>query len=218
MAKDVYRSRVYEAEESLTIRPLRQVFTSVEVAQDFVNSAYAQVSYLRRRTGNTPPTVKTFPGEFRAFARVYENAIYLPAGRRGRWAWCDAVLLHELAHCLLPSGPPAHGVHFVRTFVDVVRVVLGDEPATKLTSRLVALKVPADLAEWARRIRAHVRWDQAHEADENGYFAVRGAYVANGRYLFGRAFYSALEDAVKFVDPANETIPVDEIAYWPRGG
>lgn len=46
--------------------------------------------------------------------------------RLGTWARCDLVLIHEITHCVVTTGP-AHGWKFAEVFLDLVRHFMGKD-------------------------------------------------------------------------------------------
>ena len=148
-ARDVQRSRVYEAEAQVAriidargdypaidlfgsnvIVPDDRKFGDLESAQRYVDAVLALNWVAGRWPGaaQRPVAVRA-----RADARKahYERAtatIALPPFQRGgRWALRELVVLHELAHHVTDQSAPMHGPAFVTNLLVLVAELLGPE-------------------------------------------------------------------------------------------
>lgn len=64
-------------------------------------------------------------------AHTRGNLISIPDPERGRWAWREAVILHEVAHYLAPGG---HGPRWAGAYIDLVTEHMGDTAGWILSS------------------------------------------------------------------------------------
>lgn len=126
--RDSQRSREYDAE--------RQAFTSADGFSGpplFKTAAECQsfVDDVCRTEGIEPIMVKDGRGRVNAGAYFASRTITLP-----RWARSRHVILHEIAHHMNRDLNPAplapHGPEFARTYLDLVRRILGSDEALSL--------------------------------------------------------------------------------------
>lgn len=82
--------------------------------------------WWKQRGGYRDVQVKDGRGTTRAQA-YGRMAIGLPRGMRSKW-----VILHELAHTLVPYPRPGHGRRFVQVYIDLVHRFLGKEYAQSM--------------------------------------------------------------------------------------
>lgn len=137
--RDNQRRKVYSAE--LCIRDKRsekygkylQVGGSIQSSQVYVNKLL-ESAWLSRRWN--VQNLDVIPGGGARGGR-YEI-------RLAKWARCEAVILHELAHALLqrtvPSAAP-HGPEFAAIFHYLVKQVFGKEVADELKAGFKRYKV-----------------------------------------------------------------------------
>lgn len=135
MARDSQRRRLYSAEGVLKMfSPSQQVkskygkdidFTErvdISKCQKYIDTITAH-AWFRRRWGNV--SIRVVPGHG---ARGGGGVI-----RLGHWARSEAVMIHELAHNLVPMPKyAAHGPEFAGVMLFLVRQIFGKEEATKL--------------------------------------------------------------------------------------
>jgi putative metallohydrolase (TIGR04338 family) len=148
-ARDSQRSRVYAAEEfvrtlfdraaqhssrtidffgaQLTLPPEGR-FASMTSVQRYVDEVLALPAVTARWPA--PGSLSVRPRRT-AGAAHYENldgtgVIAVPDRDCADWAMRELVLLHEIAHHLMPAGP-AHGPDFIATFCELAALVMGPE-------------------------------------------------------------------------------------------
>lgn len=136
--RDSQRSKLYRAE--YVIRKDGQKFNSIEEIQAYVDKLLGSAWAKRRGWGGSITVVKGREGTA-AYAKAYRNIISLPS-----WAWCEAVVIHEICHKLTDweygHGRIAwHGREFARIYLEVVRHKMGDESWRKLKDAFVEAKV-----------------------------------------------------------------------------
>jgi len=135
--RDNQRTRLYKAEsvirKSQSDKYAKYLDGSIPSCQEYVN-ALLKTAWLSRRWMVKYVQVKSGKG-----ARGGINGMSL-----GKWARCEAVILHELAHNLVPRSCPtasAHGPEFAGVFHYLVQQVMGKEEALKLKASFKENKV-----------------------------------------------------------------------------
>lgn len=165
--RDSQRSRCYKAERAAVARvPGREIgprFTRPRLAnvQTYVDDV-TRSDWWRAHAGyvgtvlvlETDRTRKAVARSFtwrregrETWYRAQPN-IALPEWPAGSWAWCDWVLLHELAHVarFTPNGimrqdEPSHSREWAGTFLALVREFMGENAAQALREQFRALRV-----------------------------------------------------------------------------
>jgi putative metallohydrolase (TIGR04338 family) len=133
MAKDNQRARHYAAErflyedaESFLVKKYKHLElsnkSSIQDCQNYVDLILSQ-NFLRKRFGNRKIWVQSGRGGGVAYG---SSRITL-----GTWARNESIILHEIAHCLAPSGVK-HGAEFSGIFLFLVKNIFGDDTAKKL--------------------------------------------------------------------------------------
>lgn len=135
--RDNQRTRLYKAEsvirKSQSDKYAKYLDGSIPSCQEYVN-ALLKTAWFSRRWMVKYVNVKSGKG-----ARGGINGMSL-----GKWARCEAVILHELAHNLVPRSCPtasAHGPEFAGVFHYLVQQVMSKEEALKLKASFKENKV-----------------------------------------------------------------------------
>ena len=135
--RDNQRTRLYTAEsvirKSQSDKYAKYLDGSIPSCQEYVN-ALLKTAWFSRRWMVRHVNVKSGKG-----ARGGISGISL-----GKWARCEAVILHELAHNLVPRtclDAAAHGPEFAGVFHYLVQQVMGKEEASKLKASFKENKV-----------------------------------------------------------------------------
>ena len=135
--RDNQRTRLYKAEsvirKSQSEKYAKYLDGSIPSCQEYVN-ALLKTAWFSRRWMVKHVNVKSGKG-----ARGGIGGISL-----GKWARCEAVILHELAHNLVPRtclDAAAHGPEFAGVFHYLVQQVMGKEEADKLKASFKLNKV-----------------------------------------------------------------------------
>ena len=135
--RDNQRTRLYKAEsvirKSQSDKYAKYLDGSIPSCQEYVN-ALLKTAWFSRRWMVKYVHVKSGKG-----ARGGINGMSL-----GKWARCEAVILHELAHNLVPRSCPtasAHGPEFAGVFHYLVQQVMSKEEALKLKASFKENKV-----------------------------------------------------------------------------
>lgn len=147
MATDIYRQRVYDAENELRFMrdhsggsvdfygqllelPEVRKFGTLANVQAYVNAVY-DLRWVRDKypTENGPPTVSPRAGGMAAHYERGTHKIKVPDHVRGytSWAMNEIVILHEIAHALTPGDYDTgdHGTEFCLAFMDLLEGCLG---------------------------------------------------------------------------------------------
>ncbi|MDF0532504.1 TIGR04338 family metallohydrolase [Tsukamurella sp. 8F] len=120
---------------TLTLPPEAR-FASVESVQRYVDDVLVRVG------GPGAVRVRARAGATQAHYEPDSAVIAVPAGRDGRWALRELVVLHELAHHLAPRGTQPHGPEFASTLIELARAVMGPEAGLALEVVLRETGVP----------------------------------------------------------------------------
>lgn len=145
MSRDRQRSAVYAAEQlvrrlldrsaqfptlqiagSTITLPAEKKFGSVEAVQTYVDAVLA-LNWVRAAwpSASGPVRVRERAGDTMAHYRA--GVIAVPTRTIGSsWAMRELVVLHELAHHLVPAGE-AHGPAFVGVLVELVSEIISPE-------------------------------------------------------------------------------------------
>lgn len=124
--RDQQRKRLYAAEEFMRSDSRRRIETVPEI-QAYVNEL-CEERWFKKRWGGHHVVVKDGRGRRRACA--IGNIIKMP--RHARFEW---VVLHEVAHTLIPAPLAWHGSCFANAYLELVRCRLGKATADKLETR-----------------------------------------------------------------------------------
>lgn len=199
--RDNQRRRLYAAEQvirkSQSNKYAKYLDGSIPSCQEYVNAILKTAWFSRRWM------VKFIPVASGKGARGGVNGI-----RLGKWARCEAVILHELAHALVPRTCPnasAHGPEFAGVFHYLVQQVMGKEEADKLKASFKLNKVkinrkaiprPDYISE--RRQEAEKRMKKYEPLDNTTSIILR-TYLerAINSGMFGEAGSKARNDARK---------------------
>lgn len=139
--RDYQKSKLYDAEDVLKCAPL----VSLDECREVLDRALRIVD---RYCIPRPQSVQLRPGYGARHPFQRFNTITLPKFSRQ-----PHIILHELAHVLiwsqyctlsLPAGVPkaaAHGQHFAALYLWLVRKVLGNEQAEKLSASFLRVGV-----------------------------------------------------------------------------
>jgi putative metallohydrolase (TIGR04338 family) len=135
--RDNQKARLYKAEsvirKSQSEKYAKYLDGSIPSCQEYVN-VILKTAWFSRRWMVKHVNVKSGKG-----ARGGINGMSL-----GKWARCEAIILHELAHNLVPRSCPnasAHGPEFAGVFHYLVQQVIGKEEALKLKASFKENKV-----------------------------------------------------------------------------
>lgn len=155
--RDPQRARVYEAEAVLAglidrraefpvavaygsrvAVPDDRKFGDIPSVQRYVDAVLA-LDWVRRRAPNRaalPARVRARAGATRAEYESVTHTIAVPPHRvGGRWAMRELVVLHEIAHHLVPDG--RHGPAFTGCMLELVERLVGDEAGFLLRCALL---------------------------------------------------------------------------------
>lgn len=151
--RDTQKQRVYDAEntalESVPAtrtgerllyggkKVLSTGSVSIEACQEYVDWL-CQQAWFQRRWGRQRLTVRH---KVYGSARGGYGRVTLPPWARKEW-----VILHEVAHGLLPKPHAWHGPEFVGIYLTLVRFVLGEEAGRQFLDALRKEKVRRSLA------------------------------------------------------------------------
>ena len=147
---DSQRSRVYKAE--------RKTFKWGQTIPDALLQAACNeildMRVVRSRWPRRKITVERGRGGGMAYdCWLSSSRITLGVEARNEWVMC-----HEIAHCLTNSRCAAHGLEFVGVYLFLIKAVLGEEPAIRLSDAFKECKakrstkgIPAVRAKLAPR-------------------------------------------------------------------
>ena len=145
--RDVQRSKLYAAEKAVrdTIPERKFDPSNLDAVQAYVDKLQRS-AWFKRRWQHRPRIVVGHARGNACASAWGSRLILLP--RDKQWAWCEIVILHEVAHCLTNWHPDggAHGRDFARTFLELVRHQCGDEAWRMLRDSFRDHKV-----KWHRR-------------------------------------------------------------------
>src|SRR4051812_12435170 len=126
---------VVAAYGSGVVVPDDRKFGDIASVQRYVDAVLA-LDWVRRAAPEraaVPVQVRARGGATRAEYEFATATIAVPPHRvGGRWAMRELVVLHEIAHHLVPE--PGHGPAFVACFLHLVGELIGDEAAFLLRS------------------------------------------------------------------------------------
>jgi putative metallohydrolase (TIGR04338 family) len=126
-------ARTFDFYGSSLVLPDERKFGDIEGVQRYVDQVLS-LNWVR----DTWPSLAGHPVRVRARkgseAAVYRlGVIAVPDHQQGiSWAMREMVVLHELAHHFARGGED-HGVHFVSTYLYLVKELVGDEVGLLLT-------------------------------------------------------------------------------------
>lgn len=137
--RDVQRQRLYDAERTIEDATRNGKMTVVE-CQKYVDRLMEK-KWIQARWGKQTITIKA--GRYGGHARSGWNGHTITLGV---WARQEAIILHEVAHCLIGEKPPpgpysSHGAEYAGLFLALVRLQMGQEMAQKLKESFKAHKV-----------------------------------------------------------------------------
>jgi putative metallohydrolase (TIGR04338 family) len=125
--------RTFDFYGSTLIIPDERKFGDLDGVQRYVDQVLA-LNWVRTTwptLAAQPVTVRARKGD--AFAHYRLGVIAVPEHKGNiSWAMREMVVLHELAHHLARGGE-SHGVHFVSTYLHLVKELVGDEVGLLLT-------------------------------------------------------------------------------------
>lgn len=131
--RDTQKQRVYDSEEAAARACGAEKFGQTipnDQLQAWVDKALAKRAVRSRWPNDSVEVVLKRGGTAYGYkfggSGKYRHRITLPAFSRNPW-----VILHELAHCLSPSGVH-HGPEFAGVYLHLVRAVLGAEAGAAL--------------------------------------------------------------------------------------
>lgn len=131
--RDSQRSRLYAAEQQLP-EFRRNDFDDHEALRAWINKV-ATSAKVRRRWAAGPVNFELRRG---GGATAIRNFRLIRWGRTAPKS--KLIALHELAHLLGPANA-RHGVAFAATYLELVKLFLGPEPAKRLRASFVAHRV-----------------------------------------------------------------------------
>jgi putative metallohydrolase (TIGR04338 family) len=131
--RDSQRQKLYDAEDVLARSPDYQ---TVEECQAFIDGVLRS-RWFQSRWGQR----RIFVGPGRGQRRAIAFSTRLVQLEMPKWSRQRQVLLHELAHCLIPDNLAAHGREFAGVYLFLVRQVMGDEAWATLQSSFRAHRV-----------------------------------------------------------------------------
>lgn len=127
--RDSQREKLYRAERAVRDEHGGKQFESVEEMQAYIDNLLRQEWFNR-----TWPhvihrvTVHSGAGNRRATcSHCWGGYNRCPEIKMPRWARCEQILLHELAHALTPVGAAAHGWEFAQAMLRLVKNRIGKE-------------------------------------------------------------------------------------------
>jgi putative metallohydrolase (TIGR04338 family) len=114
---------------SMLTMPTQQTFPDIPAVEQYV----AEMCRRFHTRGITVqvPTVRARRGFAAAHYERESHTIALPIN--APWSMRESVVIHELAHHLMPEDVAAHGEEFRQTMVLAVEIALGPESASVLT-------------------------------------------------------------------------------------
>lgn len=133
--RDNQRQRLYDAEEAaqfkMTGKRWQQTIKNADL-QPWVDAVMA-----KRAISSRWPNKKIKVELGKGGGRGWYSEISLGVAARNEW-----VILHEVAHCLVPHGDYApHGPEFVGIFTFLIETVLGKPSATAFREQCLAHRV-----------------------------------------------------------------------------
>jgi putative metallohydrolase (TIGR04338 family) len=138
--RDSQRTRLYTAER--VIRKQGRTFDSIEEIQAYVDRLTASAWWKRRYPERKITVVPKHHGAATAWS--WRSRIEMP-----RWSWCEAVVLHEVAHIATDrkygSSAAAHGREYARTFLELVRHKMGKDAGADLKASFTEHRVKHSL-------------------------------------------------------------------------
>lgn len=140
LPKDMQRERLYKAERVL--QPWLGHYETIEEMQAYVDHLTTS-AWFRRRWGGTFIKVRYNHRAKRARAYGLQRLIEFPSGR---WAWHEAMLLHEVAHIVTDmtygyGKVQAHGREYAAIYVELVAHKMGAESVARLKAAFIEHKV-----------------------------------------------------------------------------
>lgn len=139
--RDSQRQKVYDAENE-AIRHTGRSFGSIEEIQSYVDRLVGSAWWGRRYSDRRIVVQSKHHGT--ATANYTGSRINLP-----RWAWTEDVVLHEIAHIATNrqwgTQIPAHGRHFAKVYLELVRHKMGKDAGARLKAAFAKHKVKHSL-------------------------------------------------------------------------
>lgn len=139
--RDSQRQKVYDAQEPIYSIGIQ--FTSIEQMQAYTDKLTGSAWWKRRYPGRRI-VIEPQRNNCSAMARGNGYVISMP-----KWAWNEAILLHEIAHHATTRAfgrqAAAHGREFAKVMLELVRHKMGDEVWRTLKDSFVKHKVKHSL-------------------------------------------------------------------------
>lgn len=140
--RDSQFSKYFAAEEEVFDYAGGRQFESIAEIQVYVTKLVRSAWWKRRYPAG--PILVQAKHHGAATASSYFSTISLP-----RWAWYEAVVLHEVCHIATDRAYsryiPAHGRHFAKTYLDLIGHKLGIEYRRALKAAFVKHRVKHSL-------------------------------------------------------------------------
>lgn len=188
--RDTQKQRLYDAENRL---PRGREYPTMREAQRRVDAIVGSEWWKRNAVnGGWKTHVHVEDGRGRRRALSYGGSIALP-----KWARCERVILHELAHEAMPRGE-RHGPNFARTLHGMFRRFMGREVADAFLVECAARGVKI---AGKRLPRSRVTEEHREAAAKTR--AVRRAHRDAGR------FERALDDAAESARNTGDRVTVE---------
>ncbi|MFF3228875.1 TIGR04338 family metallohydrolase [Nocardia suismassiliense] len=135
-AADHTGERTIEVFDARITMPVEKRMADLEQAAAYLDGVLALRAVRRRLSrAGIAVTIRARKGHTAAHYEPDTHTIAIPMQRPSEVR--ELLLLHELAHHLQPPVSVAHGPQFCRVYCDLVRRVLGPEPAWLLRACLI---------------------------------------------------------------------------------
>lgn len=120
--RDSQRSKVYAAEHILLKEGMagRERLDTVEEMQAWVDKIVASAWWRKRYPRVTKIEVRPGAGQRRALAFPHRRIISMP-----RWSRRKGIIIHEIAHLVVPTNVASHGWEFCSEYLAILRHFLG---------------------------------------------------------------------------------------------
>lgn len=151
--RDNQRSRLYASEWECFGWP-KMEFDDIDELSEYVwkvlSNHWVQQKYeLARKmvNGEVKLKISNGSGQRRALARRTDDLMWISFPRKTR---ARHIVLHELAHILTPMEFAGHGREFARTYLSLVRIIMGVEKEKQLKAAMKKHK--------CKYSKTHTRW------------------------------------------------------------